>query len=114
MKVAAASMFAVFVLCAALQYNDPDPLVWVPIYLFPAVLAALAFRGRLLVAVPLLGAIAYVLAAAWYAPPYAPGYLDDEGAREAGGLLLSGLWMAAQAAFARAGRRRLSIPGARG
>jgi hypothetical protein len=25
-----------FILCAALQYNDPDPYIWIPIYLYAA------------------------------------------------------------------------------
>jgi len=35
-----------FVLFAALQYNDPDPYVWVPIYMYAAVLCWLAFRKK--------------------------------------------------------------------
>jgi Transmembrane family 220, helix len=37
----------VFVLFAALQYNDPDPYIWIPIYVYAAALCFLAFRGRL-------------------------------------------------------------------
>ena len=37
---------ALFVLSALLQYNDPDPYLWMPIYLYGAVLCWLAFRGR--------------------------------------------------------------------
>ena len=33
----------VFVLFAAVQYNDPDPYLWVPIYLYPALLCYLEF-----------------------------------------------------------------------
>ncbi|MBS1598674.1 MAG: transmembrane 220 family protein [Bacteroidetes bacterium] len=36
----------VFVVFAALQYNDPDPYVWIPIYLYAAVLCALAARKK--------------------------------------------------------------------
>ncbi|HVZ56948.1 MAG TPA: transmembrane 220 family protein [Chitinophagaceae bacterium] len=36
----------VFIVFAGLQYNDPDPYVWMPIYLYAAVLCWLAFRGR--------------------------------------------------------------------
>jgi hypothetical protein len=40
-------VFAVlFVLFAALQYNDPDPFLWMPIYLYPAALCALAVRDK--------------------------------------------------------------------
>ena len=53
-----------------------------------------ALRGRADFWPNLLAGVAYSLAALLWAPRYAPGYLDDEEAREAAGLLLSGLWMA--------------------
>src|SRR5688500_6004616 len=36
----------VFILSAALQYNDPDPYVWMPIYLWGAMLCYLAIKGK--------------------------------------------------------------------
>ncbi len=36
----------IFILFAALQYNDPDPYVWVPVYLYSAVLCWMAFKGN--------------------------------------------------------------------
>ena len=33
----------VFTLFAVVQYNDPDPYFWVPIYLYPALLCILKF-----------------------------------------------------------------------
>jgi hypothetical protein len=36
----------VFILFAAVQYNDPDPYLWMPIYLFPAVLCYLAIQHK--------------------------------------------------------------------
>ena len=33
----------VFTLFAVVQYNDPDPFLWVPIYLYPALLCFLKF-----------------------------------------------------------------------
>jgi len=36
----------VFILFAALQYNDPDPYIWVPIYLYTSALCWLAFRNK--------------------------------------------------------------------
>ena len=33
----------VFILFAVVQYNDPDPFLWVPIYLYPAILCFLKF-----------------------------------------------------------------------
>lgn len=35
-----------FLVSACLQYNDPDPYVWIPIYLYGAVLCWLAFRNK--------------------------------------------------------------------
>ena len=36
----------IFVLFAALQYNDPDPYIWMPIYLYGAVMCFYAAKGR--------------------------------------------------------------------
>jgi hypothetical protein len=36
----------VFILFAAVQYNDPDPYLWIPIYLYPAVLSYLAIQHK--------------------------------------------------------------------
>lgn len=35
-----------FILSAALQYNDPDPYIWVPIYLYGAWFCYQAFKGK--------------------------------------------------------------------
>lgn len=34
-----------FIVSAALQYNDPDPYLWIPIYLFGAYISFKAFSG---------------------------------------------------------------------
>jgi hypothetical protein len=34
-----------FIVFAALQYNDPDPYLWMPIYLYAAYLCYLAIKG---------------------------------------------------------------------
>ncbi|MGQ0829436.1 MAG: transmembrane 220 family protein [Bacteroidota bacterium] len=36
----------IFILFAALQYNDPDPYLWVPIYLFGALLCSMAIDKK--------------------------------------------------------------------
>lgn len=102
----------VFVLFAALQWNDPDPWLWIPIYASPAIASGLAITRRLPRWVPLaLGALALVgtlplLPAGIHAPPekvvtdmqmHAAGV---EEAREAIGLLIVAAWMAVLA-FAR-------------
>jgi hypothetical protein len=48
-----------FVLFAALQYNDPDPYIWIPIYLYAAVLCWLAFRNKFYAVLYWLGILAY-------------------------------------------------------
>jgi len=35
-----------FVIFAALQYNDPDPWLWMPVYLYGALLCWLGFKGK--------------------------------------------------------------------
>lgn len=55
----------VFILFAALQYNDPDPYVWVPIYLYTAVLCALAARKRFYKGAYLAGILVYLAYAAY-------------------------------------------------
>jgi Ca2+/Na+ antiporter len=46
MKVFNIFFCIVFIIFAGLQYNDPDPYVWIPIYGYAAVLCAMAARGR--------------------------------------------------------------------
>jgi hypothetical protein len=48
-----------FILFAALQYNDPDPYIWIPIYLYSAVLCFLAFRKKYFPAAYLFGVVIY-------------------------------------------------------
>jgi hypothetical protein len=49
-----------FIFFAALQYNDPDPYVWMPIYLYGAVLCWLAFRRRYYPKAYIIGILVYV------------------------------------------------------
>lgn len=46
MKIINGFFALLFILSAALQYNDPDPYVWIPIYLTGAYLCIQAIRGR--------------------------------------------------------------------
>ena len=36
----------IFISFAVVQYNDPDPYLWIPIYLFPAALCFFAARDK--------------------------------------------------------------------
>ena len=51
----------VFILFAALQYNDPDPYIWMPIYLYTAVLCWLAFRNKFYPIAYITGMIVYAI-----------------------------------------------------
>lgn len=46
MKVLNVVFCVLFIISAGLQYNDPDPFVWITIYLLSAILCLLAFRNR--------------------------------------------------------------------
>lgn len=46
MKIFNIVFILVFILFAAVQYNDPDPYLWIPIYLYPAVLCYLAIKQK--------------------------------------------------------------------
>ncbi len=48
-----------FILFAALQYNDPDPYLWVPIYLYTAVLCWLAAKDKFYPKAYIAGIIVY-------------------------------------------------------
>ncbi|HRP31164.1 MAG TPA: transmembrane 220 family protein [Agriterribacter sp.] len=48
-----------FVVSAALQYNDPDPWVWIPLYLFGAACCWQAFRNRYYPVAYLAGMLGY-------------------------------------------------------
>lgn len=48
-----------FIISAALQYNDPDPYVWIPIYMYGAVLCWLAFRVKFYPKAYLSGIVIY-------------------------------------------------------
>jgi len=65
MKVLNIFLTIIFLICAALQYNDPDPYIWIPIYLYAAVCCWLAARGRFYPKAYLLGTFVYLIYAAY-------------------------------------------------
>lgn len=54
-----------FTLFAALQYNDPDPYIWVPLYLYAAVLCWQASRNKFYPKAYAAGIIIYSLYAVY-------------------------------------------------
>ena len=50
-----------FIFSAGLQYNDPDPYLWMPIYLYGAVLCWLALKNKFYPKAYLIGIAVYLL-----------------------------------------------------
>jgi hypothetical protein len=105
-------MAALFAVCVALPYNDPDPIRWMAIYGVGALVAALipikkpvAGLGVLLGLVALAWAL-YLVHATWGVIALSDltnkmsekGGAVEEG-REAGGLAIMGAWLLFAAAF---------------
>ena len=65
MRILNITFAVIFVLFAALQYNDPDPYIWGPIYLYAAWLCWQAAKGRYYPKAYILGLVAYGIYAAW-------------------------------------------------
>ena len=61
MKVFNIIFCLIFIVFAALQYNDPDPYVWMPIYMYTSVLCWLAARNRYFPKAYLLGIAVYAV-----------------------------------------------------
>lgn len=104
-----------FLLFAAFQYNDPDPVVWVPIYGFAAVACFMAYAGMGKLWFYGLMAVLYTVAAVYQWPPRFEGFLftevgmrslNIELAREAGGLAICAAVMVGLAVLMREPVRR--------
>ena len=72
MKILNFILTAVFVLFAAVQYNDPDPHIWIPIYLFPAAVCFYAAKGQYNKTYILIGLIPMTL----FMFDYIPDFID--------------------------------------
>lgn len=60
MKVLNMFFVLIFILSAALQYNDPDPYLWIPIYLYGAFLCYLAFKNKYNSTLYVIGLVFYI------------------------------------------------------
>lgn len=65
MKVFNLVFCVLFLLFGGLQYNDPDPYLWIPLYVYAAVLCWLAFRRKFYPGLYLAGIVVYTLYAAY-------------------------------------------------
>ncbi|MVM37957.1 hypothetical protein GO730_10740 [Spirosoma sp. HMF3257] len=104
-----------FILFAAVQYNDPDPEIWIPIYGLAAAACFMAYArvGQWWFFTVL--AFIYVVAAIYQWPPKFEGFLfsevgmrsmNIEMAREAGGLAMVAAVMVLLAIWSRQPIRR--------
>lgn len=46
MKYISLALFLIFLLFTGWQYNDPDPILWIPIYGIAAYCAWMAYKGK--------------------------------------------------------------------
>lgn len=65
MKVFNIFFVVIFIIFAGLQYNDPDPYIWIPIYLYSATLCYFAAKNRFYPKAYLLGIAIYLAYAAY-------------------------------------------------
>lgn len=58
-----------FLLFAAVQYNDPDPLIWIPLYLIPAFMVFQAIKNNVSKDAFLYAGLVYLLYGISLYPP---------------------------------------------
>jgi len=105
-QTAQAAMALLFVLGAAVQYNDPDPAIWIVIYLVAALVSFCGAVGR----PPLVAMCALALGAGVWGVWLATGVLGqqplfDEEGREMFGLAIISLWFVASVGIEARARR---------
>lgn len=99
-------MLIAFLLSVIVQYNDPDPILWMVIYGIATVICLLAALGRLNWGIPAVMALATLGGALFLAPRVIGKVafweifesmqmktIAVEYAREMGGLLIIAVWM---------------------
>ena len=111
MRIAAGVMCVVFVVSAAVQYNDPDPLMWIVLYGVAAALAGAAAVGRVPLVPNAIAAAVFIVLTLWWLPSLSGARSQaftefkmvdqsDEEPRETVGLAVCAGWSAAQALYA--------------
>lgn len=98
-------MTVLFSLCVAVQYNDPDALLWILIYMYAVVVTGMAIADRYTI-FTVFGFVGFFAGFAYLSPGIlkidnpmdlvTDIRMDEKGvevAREAGGLLISSAWL---------------------
>lgn len=117
MKIIAAFLSLILLSFVAVQYNDPDPWLWMPIYGYGAVVLALSAIGKYNKPATIVGLFGYGIFAAYYFPSVLE-WIDKENGqnlmqrmedskiyieetRECGGLIISFIFLGINYAFGR-------------
>lgn len=108
MRVVSGLLALILIFFAYLQIDDPDPYIWIPIYLLGALWPAIAafgpgrFADRPPVRIGAWASAAFFIAGfLWYAPAIGRDWIHVEEARESIGYLICavatvvGIWTAA-------------------
>lgn len=112
MRWLSGAMAGLFLFAAAVQWNDPDPLLWIVLYGLAAAISALGAAGRFWFGPSAAAAAVYASGFAWLAPSLvaadpeafrsiAMQAPEHELPREALGLALCAIWSACLAFYAR-------------
>ena len=105
MKYLYLTLAIIFILFAIVQFNDPDPFIWIGVYLLVALISYLAFRNKFY---PIPTLIFLILCFIWAIILFPPSFTDwwqmeeeaqslnmkmpgVEEARESMGLIISGI-----------------------
>ena len=83
-----------FVVFAIFQWNDPDPIFWIPVYLYASACTFLALARRLTYLLVVVGFVGYLFLLTYNFPPIEHWTFDHEEGREAMGLIVCGNWVA--------------------
>ncbi|MCE2504586.1 MAG: transmembrane 220 family protein [Chlorobi bacterium] len=92
MRIVYLGVALLFFVFAAVQFNDPDGMIWIVAYLFAALVTLPPFFGRH-TPLPGIGLAFYLVWSMALLGSVDANWLENEEAREAIGLLLGALWM---------------------
>lgn len=93
-RIVSTAMILLFITAMAVQYNDPDGVMWMGVYGLAALLTVLAMTGHNTAVAP-VASLGYFLGGLWVMPRSGANWLEIEQGREAVGLFITAVWCAA-------------------